>query len=150
MGTIADLLVATRGHKIYLDTNIFVYFLDKNTQFFDAAAALMHSLASRHAHAYTGQIAVAETMVGPYRSGNPRLIASALAFFAQKHVLTVVRHGDGAYQHAAQCRAQTGVKLIDALHIATALQAQCRYLITNDKAMRTSGQLQILQLSDYC
>lgn len=149
MGSIADLLAAIRGHRIYLDTNIFVYFLDRNTQFFDAASALIHAIATHHAHAYTGQIAVAETMVGPYRSRNPHHIASARAFFAQKHVLTVVRHEDWAFEQAAQFRALTSVKLIDALHIATALQAKCRFLITNDKAIRASSRLQVLQLADF-
>lgn len=144
------MLAAISGHRIYLDTNIFVYFLDKNTQFFNAASALINAIATHHAHAYTGQIAVAETMVGPYRSKNPHLIGSALAFFAQKHVLTIVRHEDWAFERAAQFRAQTHIKLIDALHIATALQANCHVLVTNDKAIRTSNRLQILQLADFC
>jgi predicted nucleic acid-binding protein len=39
------------------------------------------------------------------------------------------------------------MKIIDAVHLATALKAACRYFVTNDKAMRSTGALSVVQLS---
>ncbi|WP_371866543.1 type II toxin-antitoxin system VapC family toxin [Duganella alba] len=47
---------------------------------------------------------------------------------------------------AAQLRAAHKIKLVDAVHLATALRAACRFFITNDKAMRSTGSLSVVQL----
>ena len=34
MGTIEETLKRLQGHRVYLDTNVFIYFLDRNPDFF--------------------------------------------------------------------------------------------------------------------
>jgi predicted nucleic acid-binding protein len=34
MGTIEEALKRLQGHKVYLDTNVFIYFLDRNPDYF--------------------------------------------------------------------------------------------------------------------
>jgi predicted nucleic acid-binding protein len=53
----------------------------------------------------------------------------------------------GIFDYAAQLRARQRMKIIDAVHIATALKAACRYFVTNDKAMHSTGALSVVQLS---
>jgi predicted nucleic acid-binding protein len=148
MGQIISMLNAMRGHKVYVDTNVFIYFLERNVEFFAAAEPVIQAITCGDLHGYTGEITIAETLVGPYRTGDPLLIANAQGFFSDGgSALTILRHDKGIFDYAAGLRARHRMKIIDAVHLATALKAACRYFVTNDKAMRSTGALSVVQLS---
>ena len=46
MGTIAATLERLHGHKVYLDTNVFIYFLDRNPDYFSLVAPIIQALES--------------------------------------------------------------------------------------------------------
>ena len=146
MGQIVPMLQLMRGHRVYVDTNIFIYFLEQNTEFFPAAAPVMQAMDKRDFFGFTGEIAVAETMVGPYRTKNPVSIATTRDFFKANKSLTILPHDSAIFDHAAQLRATQRMRFIDAVHIATAVAAACTFFITNDTALRTIGGLGVVQL----
>ncbi|WP_404990958.1 hypothetical protein [Duganella sp. 3397] len=43
-------------------------------------------------------------------------------------------------------RAESRLRFVDAIHVATATSAACKYFITNDKAIRTRSGLAVVQL----
>lgn len=135
-----------RGQRVYLDTNIFIYFLERNVDFFPAAMPILQSMSKQDFLGFTGEIAVAETMVGPYRTKNPRAISSTRDFFRTSSFLTILPHDGAIFDHAAQLRAAQKMRFIDAVHIATAIAAACTFFITNDTALRTIGGLGVVQL----
>ena len=146
MGQIVPILQLLRGQRVYVDTNIFIYFLEQNTTFFSAAALVLQAMDKQVFFGFTGEIAVAETMVGPYRSKNPISIATTRDFFRTNKSLTVLPHDSAIFDHAAQLRADERTRFIDAVHIATAVAAACTFFITNDTALRTIGGLDVVQL----
>lgn len=141
------MIAAMRGHRVYVDTNVFIYFLEKNADFFPAAAPVVQAIIAKEFVGFTGEIAVAETMVRPYRTRDPAAIANTQAFFWSEDFLTILPHNKTTFDCAARLRAAQRIKLIDAVHIATAIEAACRFFITNDKAMRSTGQLNVVQLA---
>lgn len=96
---------------------------------------------------YTGDAVIAETMVQPYKLGNIAMIEQFKAFFAQDDFLTILSHDDKAFDLAAKISGTKGMKLVDSLHMATALQAGCDYLITHDKGIKPVDGIRIVQLS---
>jgi len=86
-------------------------------------------------------------MVGPYRKNDPTLIANARHFFGAKDFLTILAHDKGIFDYAAQIRARQKMKFVDAVHIATAIHAACRFFVTNDKTIRSIDSLNIVQLA---
>ena len=86
----------------------------------------------------TGDAAVAETMVMPYRHGNLTKIAKFKAFFGLDGFLTVPAYTAQTFDLAAQLAGTQGMRLIDALHYATAIQLGCRFLVTNDGASKAA------------
>lgn len=52
------------------------------------------------------------------------------------------------WEDAARLRAETGVKLADALHAATALWARCSLFVTNDADFRRIEGLRTVVLDD--
>jgi predicted nucleic acid-binding protein len=135
-----------RGQRVYVDTNIFIYFLERNANFFPMVAPILQSMSKQDFSGFTGEIAVAETMVGPYRTKNPVAISNTRDFFKTSSFLTILPHDSAIFDHAAQLRASQKMRFIDAVHIATAIAAACTFFITNDTALRTIGGLGVVQL----
>ena len=52
------------------------------------------------------------------------------------------------FEDAARVRAETGLKIPDALHAATALRAGCALFITNDTDFRRMQELPVVVLND--
>jgi len=54
------------------------------------------------------------------------------AFFSNEEFLTVLPDFTKAFELAAELSPKRGMKLIDALHFATAVLSGCQFILTND------------------
>ena len=90
--------------------------------------------------------AVAEVMVHPYRSKNPSEIARVKSLFSRAGFVSVIAHDAADFDLAAQCRAESRMRMMDALHYATALGAGCRFLLTNDHDFKAVGGLEVISI----
>ena len=149
MGKIAPVLQQLQGQRIYIDANIFIYFLEKSPVFFPVVAEVLGASSQHHVFAFTGDAAVAEVMAGIYRQDKPALTKQCKAFFGNPQLLTVVHHDAQSFDLAALLVAKQRFKLIDSLHLATALQHDCKALVTNDAGMVSVDGLEVLHLQDY-
>ena len=153
MGKIETLVERVQGQRIYFDTNALIYFFDRRDPYFPVVAALVQACDQGVCYGYTGDAAVAELMVHPYRSRNPAEIARGKAFFARKNFISVLGHDASVFDTASQLRALANLKLIDALHHATATQAHCAFLVTQnqdfDAISTTRGGVQVIRLQDF-
>ena len=93
------------------------------------------------------ELALAETLVLPIREGNRELETAFRNVFAAPEVrLTPVTRQ--LWEDTARLRAVTGLKTPDAIHAATALQAECLLFITNDADFRRVDGLPVAILDD--
>lgn len=149
MGKVTELLTKLAGQHVYIDTNLFIYFLENNPKYFEVATEILTAVEAGNFIAYTGDAAVTEVLVKPYQEDNLLLVAKFKAFFALDDFIAVKPHTTDAFNLCAEIRGKYGVKFVDALHYATALQAGCKFLITNDKRFRTvTGGLEIIAIED--
>ena len=44
MGKVADSLDKLAGQQVYLDTNLFIYFLDQNPEYFSVTSTLLEAV----------------------------------------------------------------------------------------------------------
>jgi predicted nucleic acid-binding protein len=146
MGKIDDAIARMVGHRVYLDTNVFVYYLDGNPDYFSVVAPIIEAIESGLIIGYTGDAAIAETLVKPYQTDNLALAASFKAFFRMDNFLAIQPHDAEAFDLAAQLRAKRGLKFIDALHCATAIQAGCKFFVTNDGGVQSSNVLEVISV----
>ena len=144
MGKIEEAIARMAGHRAYLDTNVFVYFLDRNPDYFPVVAPIIEAIESGIIIGHTGDAAIAETLVKPYQTGNLALAASFKAFFRMENFLAIQSHDAETFDLAAQLRAKQGLKFIDALHFATAIQAGCKFFVTNDGGIQSSSVLEVI------
>ncbi len=150
MEALKSVLARLRGQRVYLDTNGLVFFFDNKEPYFSFMVEIIKACDRGDFFGFTGDAAVAELMVHPYRTRNATEIARGKAFFARKNFITVLGHGPEIFDAAAQLRAAENLKLIDALHYATATHAGCRYFLTHDKdfnALESNETVQVIRLS---
>lgn len=148
MGKINELLAKLQGHRIYIDANFLIYFFDKREPYTSITSQILVACDRQEIFGYTGDAAVAELMVYPYRTKNEMEIARGKAFFNRENFLQVLSHNSTAFDTASRLRAETGMKLIDSLHCATAIQSGCKFFITNDRGIRSTSQLEVILIND--
>jgi predicted nucleic acid-binding protein len=150
MGAVDKLLARMRGQRVYIDANYLIYFLDRRAPYFDLVAPIFVACDAGEFDGYTGDAAVAEVMVHPYKRKSAADIARGKAFFAREGFLTILPHDANAFDLVAQLRASSNLKMIDALHYATALQAGCRFMLTNDHALAanpSSASIEVISIA---
>lgn len=148
MGKIDKLISKIQGHRIYFDANFLIYFFDKKEPYFTVVSQIIVACDRNIIFGYTGDAAVAELMVYPYKTKNALEIARGKAFFSRENFLNVMSHGSDLFDSASRLRAETGMKLIDSLHYATAVKADCKFFITNDKGIQSSDSIEVILIKD--
>lgn len=148
MGKVEAAIAHMAGQRVYIDTNVFIFFLDGNEKYMPAVGPILQACANGTIFPTTGRLAIAEVMVHPYRNGNAVTVSRFKSFFAQKNFLYVAEHEPDCFDDAAMIAGQKRMKLIDAIHYRTALQAGCRFLLTNDRGFATDSDMEVLQLDE--
>ncbi len=135
------------GKRVYLDTNIFIYFLEQSDGYYESVAPIIEACEAGKFFGYTGDVAIAETMIQPYRENNLTLIANFKAFFATENFLSIQPHDAVIFDLAAQLRAKRGMKFIDALHYASALKAGCSFFLSNDAGIKSDSLIEVIAIN---
>ena len=132
---------------VYLDTSAIIYSVERNEPYFTLLAPVWRQAESGQFVVVCSELAVSETLVRPIRENNAYLEAAFRAVFAAPEVqlVSVTRQ---LWEDTARLRAETGLKIPDALHAATALQAGCAQFVTNDTDFRRVPGLPIVILDD--
>lgn len=132
MDKITELIASLEGKSVYIDTNIFIYFLDQNSRYFHTVAQFFQACSDGLILGIAGDAVFAEVMIHPYRSHDAILVEQIRAFFKISGIFSLVRHDDFMFEYASQISAVNNIKLIDALHYTTAIKSGCSHIITND------------------
>jgi len=136
-----------RAARTYIDSNIFIYFVEKAVPRFEATERLFSLLRQSGSTVYTSDIAAAECLYRPCRDGNDRLAGIYLELFETGGDVLRVPLDYDLIKHAAGIGGKLGIKLIDAIHLASAMAVGCEIFVTNDKGISTPKGLEIVQLS---
>lgn len=121
--------------KVYLDTAPIIYFLERVEGQYDAVRDVIYEHIRSGAEFFTSTITNMEYLILPLREGAVQKIADYETFkrLLRLHVLSV---DDNVSLLAARLRADyTGLKGMDALQLATSLNAKCDAFVTGDKRL---------------
>jgi len=142
------LLTALQGDRIYLDANVWIYAVESYPVFIREITALLQSIDQGNQVAITSELSLAEVLVKPLQEQNQaRQEAYKRAIVNRKNVFVVPVLRE-LLVDAAQVRVDTGLKLPDAIHVATALRSQCTTFLTNDIRLKRLGNLNVILLSE--
>lgn len=131
------------ARRIYLDTNALIAVLEKTGELNAAQRKLVGEIDEGELEAVTSELTLAECLVKPIAEKDEPLIRNYLSLLAADsrflHVSGVSR---AVLLEAARIRAGTGVKLPDAIHIATANISQCDAFVSNDRRLASANTME--------
>ncbi len=141
-------LAAQLGARPYLDANIIVYAVERYAAFAAVLEVLAADMDAGKLVSVTSALTLAEVLVKPYELGRPELVQAYENFLEPDAGLHLEPIGHAVLRRAAQLRAQTRLRLPDAIHAATALHAGCTSFLTNDRAVKSIEGLPVRLLSE--
>lgn len=118
--------------RVYLDTSVVIYLVERIEPFCSVALNLIPA----QAQLVSSELALAESLVVPFRQQNPVLIQAYRSFF-QTVLHEVLPVSWTILEQAAQLRAAHRFTLLDAVHCASAVVAGCDWFLTNDADLRS-------------
>lgn len=137
-----------RHRRVALDSNVFVYLFESSGPSTERAVAVVNAISGRRIVGVISSVVVTEVVVGPVLAGNDAMgerYVDALRSIENLHIVPVTVE---IAAEAAFVRARTGLTLADALHLATARTAGASILLTNDRRIRPTAKLEVLQLDE--
>ena len=134
------------GNRVYLDTNLFIYAVEEIAPYAEQVKPLFEAADRGEIGLVTSLLALAETLVMPYRKADDALITTYQELFTRPPPGLFVAQLDAAILgRAASLRAATdSLRLPDAIHLATAESEQCDVFLTNDRRL---GSVTVLPVS---
>lgn len=142
------LLTALQGDCIYLDTNVWIYAVESYPAFIKELIALFQSIDQGNQVAITSELSLAEVLVKPLQEQNEIRQEAYKRAIVNRNNVFVVPVLRELLIDAAQIRADTGLKLPDAIHVATSVRSQCTTFLTNDGRLKRLGNLNVVLLSE--
>ena len=120
--------------RIYWDTILFVYWLEDHPQYAKRVGAIRSRMEERGDQLITGAFTFGEILTGAYRRGATQVAAESRRLL-QEAVSEVVPFTLETADHYARIRGTLGLPPADAIHLASAAQADTDLFLTNDKRL---------------
>lgn len=132
-------------YSVGLDTNIFVYYLDKDSPFYPQAVKVFKTIAEKKISAITSIITLAELL--SFRASQLMLdrLENELFLIPQLAVIEVARD---IAKEAGRIRREYRFRLPDSVQLATALHSKTQAFVTNDDNLEKFKELSVILLTD--
>jgi predicted nucleic acid-binding protein len=134
---------------VALDSNVFIAYLAKEAAFYDSAKLIIGQIADSKMGAVCSSIVFGELM---YAARKPESLAAVDNFFEQLvHCVDMPASKAICRRAAALQLTHPGLKLPNAIHLATAIEAKADNFITADKRLLTIAKrlLPATYLNDF-
>ncbi|TCP89614.1 putative nucleic acid-binding protein [Rhizobium sp. PP-CC-2G-626] len=133
--------MADSDGPIYLDTNVFIFASEETSERSDLLNRLFSLSFGRPVPAFaTSELTIAELLVHPFKRQDTQMIEQYQRTVRSSQWLMVVPVNREILEQSARLRAEgRKLKLPDAIHVATALAAKARHILTADEGIRFQG-----------
>jgi predicted nucleic acid-binding protein len=119
---------------VYWDSMLFVYLVERHAAYFSITKSLHEAMKRRGDTLCTSIVTVGEVLVGPRKLGSQSGADRIVDFFAARTVRVLPFDMETAIQFSF-VRAWTTASPPDAIHLASAAQAQVDLFFTNDRKL---------------
>jgi len=137
------------GKRVYLDTNVFVYAMEAFEQYVEIIGEVFQAVDAGRTTAVTSFLTLGECLVKPFRDERPDMAEAYGSMIQDAANFEVADIDREVMVCAAKLRAQRqGIRMPDAIHLATARQRGCDAFLTNDRrlAAADSPELAVILL----
>lgn len=139
----------TEFNKVFLDTQIFIYFLEDNEQFGEQANNIFRFFRDNDVELISSVLTYMEFCVRPFELKKHDLIDTFKEFLKEIDVF-LLNIDFKIAELAAQLRSKyKGLRGMDAIQIATAIYSNCDSFMTNDKKLKSMNEIEITLIGDW-
>ena len=140
----------TEAPRVYLDSNVFIAAMENPGAHSDHAWWIIDANDGGDIAAVTSEITLAEVLVKPIELGEASIMAAYETMIASNGNFEVIPVRRDILVKAAQLRAKRrSIRLPDAIHIATALAAECSYLVSDDLRLHSIDGVKTLSVNPF-
>lgn len=131
--------------RIYLDSNIIIYYVEGNSDLHEAVGSVLRAYLVKGAAFHTSEITVGECLIGIGRKSR-RQQSDYLAELENPAFISLAPISGNIIRRAAILGAGLNMKLVDAIHVATAEALACSVFLTNDRGIRAPAGIELRYL----
>lgn len=128
--------------RIYVDANIFIYYIDGAPSLKAAAHQTILGHLSAGAMLVTSEVTIGECLRG-LRHDDENLIEAFTSVLENPAYLSLVPVTRTVIKRAATLGSLFNLNLVDAIHVATAEASGCDGFLTNDRRIRTPAAISL-------
>lgn len=134
--------------RIAIDSDVFIYLAEQDPRYVDRAAAVIDAVAGGSIAGSLSVVGLAEVLLGPANRGELSAVEHVASEIGATPNLKIVAVTPEIAVDAAVIGGLRGLKLADAIHLASARAVGATAFVTNDRRLRSSQHLQVLYLDD--
>lgn len=132
---------------VYLDTAPLIYYLEQNATHSSYLNQLFKKNEAGEFIFYTSVVTLTEVLTLPFRQGNVELAEQYQYFLSETQTLKLIPVNIPIARLAAKLRAAYGIRMPDAIHLATAMEIKADWFLTNDIALKKIKELNVITLT---
>jgi predicted nucleic acid-binding protein len=133
--------------RVYLDANMLIYMIDGTVEHMARATAIVASFQA-DSDMFSSEITLGECLRGALRQSNRGSASNYLSVLENEDFITLEPVSLSIIRRAAHLGAELNMKLIDAIHVATAETLRCSVFLTNDRGIRAPAGIEFRYLTD--
>lgn len=137
--------IVNSAHSITVDTNIFIYFLDRESPFYPKAEKLFQYVAKQKISIFTSVLTLTEVLS---LSAPPTMLINLENELALIPNLTIVDVNRTIAKEAASIRRNYRFRTPDAIQLATAVLVKANAFVTNDDRLKRFKRLPVVLLNN--
>jgi predicted nucleic acid-binding protein len=135
------------GSRVYIDTNVFVYFIETTPEFHSKVKALFERIAAVGAVIVTSEMTLAECIYFPSRAEDYALVSVYETLFSGNGDIEMLQLDGPLARRAAVAGGALGLKLIDSIHYISALEAGCDFFVSGDSSFKTGPAMKVIKVA---
>jgi predicted nucleic acid-binding protein len=138
-----------RGSRVYFDVNPIIYFIEQNTQFAETVTPVFEMIGDGSILAFTSELSLTEILIKPIRDNLNQVIQAYKELLLDPELFTLISPNQDTFLLAAELGGKLSMRTPDAIHMACAIESKCKYFITNDKGIKSTGDVTVVQIGDF-
>src|SRR3954467_10766436 len=128
-------VAALRGARVYLDANVFIYAVERSPEHAAFLDGLFDLLEAGEGGAGTRELTLAGVLAKALEQGREDLVRLYEEMVAPSAWLSVVPVERAILVSAARLGPELGLKLPDAIHVASAAAGGCELFLSSDRRL---------------
>lgn len=136
--------------RVYIDANVYIVAYETIGPDSIQAFALLEAVEDGMIHGFSSELTLAEILPGPLNKAAADLASVYHAIMRDAPNMTILPVTRDILISSAEIRVgRPGFKLQDAVHCATAMKADCNYLVSDDKRMPKTLGFEVVRFGPH-